>query len=292
MAGLKDLQHLRAEAAGRQLALSAGLTHVLEEGESSAPTCLLLHGATVPHWEFDRLVPALHAAGMRTVRFDFYGHGLSDRPARPYRFALFLQQALEVLDGIDSKRPLTLLGHSFGAAVAAALAQQRPERIERLVLVAPLLDFMRGSFWPRVFALPALGRPLMRRIGLPALERRRKKRYAAINAAHLTPRFNAQARVPGYAEALASVFRQGTLGAQHAHYRHLHPAAFELRVIAGALDRVVPLQDVAQVRALLPAHHYLELAGAEHNLLLTHAAQVGAALDPKSAGPQGWSDPA
>lgn len=152
------------------------------------PTILLVHGATVPCWEFDRLVPHLRAAGLRTVRFDLFGHGLSDRTAVEYDFALFLGQALEVLDGMNADRPLTVLGHSFGAALAAAVTNQRPQRVERLVLVAPLLDFMTGSLLPRIFGLPGIGGHLMPGLGLPGLKRRRKRRYASIGAPTTDPK--------------------------------------------------------------------------------------------------------
>jgi pimeloyl-ACP methyl ester carboxylesterase len=272
------LQDLRRDAGGRYLPLSAGLTHLVEEGPDDRPTILLVHGATVPHWEFDLLVPHLQAAGMRVVRFDLFGHGLSDRPAVGYDFDLFLGQALEVLDALRATRPLTLLGHSFGAAVAAAMAHERPACVERLVLVAPLLDFMATSLWARAFALPGVGRPLMRWIGRPALERRRQRRYAAIGAHHLTPRFVAQARATGYAEALASMFAHRTLGDQSERYRRLRSGERDIIVVAGASDRVIPLPDIARVRALLPRHTYLEITDAEHNLLLTHPAVVAAAL--------------
>ena len=198
-----SLDELRVNGRGRYLPLRAGLTHVIEEGQDDQAPILLVHGATVPAWEFDRLIPHLRTAGWRTIRFDLFGHGLSDRPAVRYDFSFFLEQALEVLDGITSHRPLTLLGHSFGAALAAAMASQRPERIERLVLVAPLLDFMAHSFWGQVFSLPGIGGLMMRRVGLPVLERRRARRYQAIGAEDLTRRFVSEARAPGYADALA-----------------------------------------------------------------------------------------
>jgi pimeloyl-ACP methyl ester carboxylesterase len=279
-AEMPSLSDLRREAGGRYLPLRAGLTHLVDEGQEDKPTILLVHGATVPHWEFDRLVPHLRAAGLRIVRFDLFGHGLSDRPAVGYDFDLFLGQALEVLDGIRALRPLTILGHSFGAAIAAAIAHERPACVGRLVLVAPLLDFMAGSFWPRAFALPRIGSPLMRWIGRPALERRRERRYASIGAEHLTPRFVAQARASGYAEALASMFANRTLGDQSERYRRLRPGEREIVVVAGAADPVIPLRDIARVRALLPHHRYLEIADAEHNLLLTHPELVAAALAP------------
>lgn len=279
---MPSLSELRLESGGRFLPLSAGLTHLVVEGDEEKGTIVLVHGATVPHWEFDRLVSHLRSSGSRIVRFDLFGHGLSDRPAVAYDFELFLGQALEVLDGLAATRPLTILGHSFGAAVAAAVASERPAIVKRLVLVAPLLDFMTGSFWPRVFAMPGIGRPLMRWIGLPALERRREQRYAAIGAEHLTPRFFAQARAPGYAEALASMFANGTLGDQSQRYHRLRSGDHEVLVVAGAADRVIPLAHVARIRGLLPHHRYLEIAGAEHNLLLTHAEQVAAALAPRN----------
>jgi pimeloyl-ACP methyl ester carboxylesterase len=88
----------------------------------------------------------------------------------------------------------------------------------------------------------------------------------------------AQARASGYAEALASMFANRTLGDQSERYRLLHSAEREIVVVAGAADRVIPLQDIALIRDLLPSHRYLEIADAEHNLQLTHAEQVAAAL--------------
>lgn len=275
-----SLMDLRRESEGHLLQLRAGLTHVVDEGDERKGTIVLVHGATVPHWEFDRLVAHLRPAGLRVLRFDLFGHGLSDRPAVAYDFDLFVGQALEVLDALTDNRPVTLLGHSFGAALAAAVASKRPAIVERLVLVAPLLDFMAVSLMPWAFALPGIGRPLMRWIGVPALERRRERRYASIGADDLTPRFVAQARASGYAEALASMFANRTLGDQSDCYQELCSGEREILVVAGAADRVIPLADVARVRALLPRHSYLEIANAEHNLLLTHAECVAAALAP------------
>jgi pimeloyl-ACP methyl ester carboxylesterase len=277
-AEMPSLQDLRREAGGRYLQLGAGLTHWVDEGPEEQATIVLVHGATVPHWEFDRLVPHLRASGLRIVRFDFFGHGLSDRPPVRYDFDLFLTQALGVLDALPAAQPVTILGHSFGAAIAAAIASERPALVERLVLVAPLLDFMAGAWWPKALALPGIGLPLMRWIGRPGLERRRRRKYAVIGVKDLTPRFVAQARAPGYAEALVSMFANRTLGDQSQHYRRLRPGEREIVVVAGAADQVVPLRDVARVRALLPDHRYLEIAEAQHNLLLTHPEAVASAL--------------
>lgn len=263
---------------GRYLQLSSGQTYVVEDGDGEGPTMLLIHGATVPHWQFDWLVPRLRATAARVVRFDLFGHGLSDRPAVRYDFGLFLGQALEVLDALGASRPLTVLGHSFGAAVAAAVCYERAALVDRLILVAPLRDFMARSRWSRLFGLPFVGQQLMRSVGIRALERRRRRRYAAIGAEHLTTRFIEQVRTPGFAEALASMFSNGTLGDQCAHYKRLHAFAREIVVVAGGADHVIPLSDVAHIRGLLPNHRYVEIADAQHNLLLTHSEAVASVI--------------
>jgi pimeloyl-ACP methyl ester carboxylesterase len=265
--------------AGRLLELTTGATYVVDERPQGQErgTLLLVHGATVPHWEFDRLAPLLLGAGWRVVRFDLAGHGLSARPAADYSFELFLAQGLGVLDSIEADK-VALLGHSFGAAVAAALASERPSRVSRLVLVAPLLDFMAGKVWARAFGLPGVGPLIMRHVGVPSLIRRRRQRYSAIGAESLATRFAEEARMAGYAEALASMFRHGTLSDHQDRYWRLRLNRMRMLVVAGSEDSVVPLVDVGRVRALLPSHEYVELTGAQHNLLLTHASSVAEAI--------------
>ncbi len=58
-----SLDELRVNGRGRYLPLRGGLTHVIEEGQDDQAAILLVHGATVPAWEFDRLIPHFRAAG-------------------------------------------------------------------------------------------------------------------------------------------------------------------------------------------------------------------------------------
>jgi pimeloyl-ACP methyl ester carboxylesterase len=239
---------------------------------------VLVHGATVPCWEFDELVPLLTAAGFRTLRFDLYGHGLSDRPRGAYSLERFSSQTRELIEATGFLQPVVLLGHSLGAAIAATVTAANPHWIERLVLVAPMLDFNSTSAWSRVFRIPLVGDLLMRFVGVPALVRRRRRRYARIGLPRLTPLFVDQASRPGFGRALLSMIRTNTLGDQSARYEALRHVRRELRVITGANDAVIPAAHVARIRRLLPDHRHYEIAGAEHNLLLTHPRAVVDAL--------------
>jgi pimeloyl-ACP methyl ester carboxylesterase len=259
------------------LRLTDGLTYWLREGPADGEPIILVHGATVPSWEFDPLVPQLLRSGFQTLRFDLYGHGASDRPRRQYTFELFVRQLVEVIEGSGFPQPAMLMGHSFGAALVAAVAAARPEWITRLVLVAPMLDFSSSSQWTRLFRCPGVGELAMHFVGMPALIRRRRRRYERIGQPHLTARFIEQVRYRGFARGLLSMFRTGALGDQSGHYAALRTLPRDLLVITGRQDSVVPPAHVARVRSLLPPHQHIALP-AEHNLLLTHPREVADAL--------------
>ena len=263
---------------GECVELSAGVTHYRVEGAADATPLILVHGATVPLWEFDFLVPELTRAGFRTLRFDLYGHGLSDRPWVDYTLELFVEQTLELLEAVAFPRPAAILGHSLGAAVAAAVAARRPDAVAKLVLVAPLLNFNARSGWARAFKRRGAGELLMRVFGVPALVRRRRARYARIGRPRLTELFIEQASFDGFGRALLSMIRAETLGDQSARYAALAKLGRDVLVISGAADAVIPAEDVARVRELLGPHVHVEIARAEHNLLLTHPVEVVAAL--------------
>ena len=264
-------------AGGRYSRLSEGVTHWRREGVADGVPMVLVHGATVPSWEFDSLVPPLFQAGFQTLRFDLYGHGSSERPPGDYALERFVRQVIEIIEASDFPRPAILLGHSFGAVIVAAVAALRPEWTSRLVLVAPMLDFNSSSAWTKVFRYPGIGEIAMRYIGVPALIRRRRRRYERIGQAHLTPRFIEQSSCEGFGRGLLSMIRTAALGDQSVRYGALRGVSRDVLVITGDDDAVIPAEHVARVRSLLPSHSHCSIK-AEHNLLLTHPDAVVDAL--------------
>lgn len=263
---------------GQCVELGDGVTHYRLEGPADALPLVLVHGATVPLWEFDFLVPELVRAGFRTLRFDLYGHGLSDRPAVDYTLELFERQTLELLEAVGFPQPAAILGHSLGAAVASAIAARQPARVDRLVLVAPMLDFNATSAWSRLFRVPAVGNLVMSLFGVRALVRRRRRRYALIGQPQLADLFVEQVSFAGFGRALLSMIRAETLGDQAPRYAALRELGLDVLLISGGADAVIPAADIARVRALVGRHEGLDLPSAAHNLLLTHPAQVAEAL--------------
>ena len=264
-------------AGGRYTRLSEGVTHWRREGPESGVPLLLVHGATVPCWGFDCLVPSLLQAGFQTLRFDLYGHGSSDCPHGDYSLARFVRQTIEIIEASDFPQPAIMLGHSFGASIVASVAAARPEWTSRLALVAPMLDFNSTSAWTKVFRIPGVGEVAMHFIGLPALIRRRRRRYQHIGQTHLAQRFIEQVSHAGFARGLLSMIRTAALGDQSARYAALRGLDRDILVITGDNDAVIPLKHIAQMRSLLPPHTHCPIK-AEHNLLLTHPDAVVSAM--------------
>ena len=73
------------------------------------------------------------ASGLRVVRYDGRGNGLSDREVADISFGAFVRDLEAVVDGLGLGR-FALLGVSQGAAVAIAYAAAHPERVSRIVL--------------------------------------------------------------------------------------------------------------------------------------------------------------
>ena len=256
------------------VALSDGLCHYRVEGPSDGEVALLVHGATVPAWEFDRLVPYLSAAGFRTVRADLFGHGYSDRPRVRYEHALFVRQLAELLDALSLREPVHVLGHSLGAAVGARLLHRHPERIKSVILAAPLVNFTVNTPATRLLSYPLLGECLMPTYVMPLLIRRRTRRYRVIEDGRFVGKFRSQLQKPGFSRALLSLFRSGSLGDQSDCYRALGQHPHPVLVLRGVEDPIVTAEQIEVVRALVPHASYREIGGTAHAFFLTHPETV------------------
>ncbi len=108
-------------------------TRVLEAG--SGPALVMVHG-TGGHLEaYARNVRAL-AEHFHVVLYDMVGHGLSDKPDRPYLIDYLSDHLLATMDALGLEAAY-LSGESLGGWVAAWTAAHAPDRVLGLVLNTP-----------------------------------------------------------------------------------------------------------------------------------------------------------
>jgi len=137
---------IRSELGGSYIQLSKGVTHYeLNRVSGTAPLVVLYAGVTVPMMVYDKVVPALNAAGYSTLRFDYYGRGLSDRPRITYTTELYAAQGIELLDALKIKDSVHVIGISLGGAVVARIALLQPRRIASITLIGPAVAFSQES---------------------------------------------------------------------------------------------------------------------------------------------------
>lgn len=107
-------------------------TRYLRSGHRDLPTLFLLHGTSGHAEAYARNLGA-HGEHFNTVAFDFIGHGYSDKPDHALEIHHYVDHVLEVMDSLGVERAC-FSGESLGGWVAARLAQQHPDRVDRVVL--------------------------------------------------------------------------------------------------------------------------------------------------------------
>lgn len=106
----------------------------------AAPGTLLVHGLSQTAWIWTPIARRLHTR-MRVIAMDLRGHGLSDAPTDDgaYTLDLLVDDVEAVAEGSrlldDPADRMVLVGHGFGASIAAAAAARLGARCAGLVLV-------------------------------------------------------------------------------------------------------------------------------------------------------------
>ncbi len=122
---------------------SAGLTlHYHDHGAagSNGRVVVFVHGSgpgASGYSNFKLNAPVLAEAGYRVVVPDLPGFGYSSKPVDiDYTTDFFVAHLIGLLDALGIER-CALVGNSLGGAVCIRAALDHPERVEKLVLMAP-----------------------------------------------------------------------------------------------------------------------------------------------------------
>lgn len=140
-----------------------GLRFHLWDWSGAGRPVVLLHGlaSNARIWDF---VAADVAQNARVVAIDQRGHGLSDKPNEGYDFASVVADLAALIDALGFARPL-VVGHSWGASVAAAFAADHPEVPAGIALVDGGYSSPRTQGWDWEEALKHLAPPKI--VGTP-----------------------------------------------------------------------------------------------------------------------------
>ena len=245
---------------------------------ASAPLLVLIHGATVPAWEFSLLVPKLVDRGWNCLSFDLIGHGESSMALGLYDHGAFLEQVSRVLDALPVKE-FYILGHSLGGMLAASWASQQRGRLLGLALAAPLVDFDQGRTARQLLKLPLIGNVLVYAVLLPSLIIRRMWRYRTFDRGQFGWWFAQQALKPGFGQALKNLLTSGVLDDQLHRYEGLAKEVSKIIVLRGSEDEVFALGHKQRLTDVLREALQVEVPNTGHSLHLSEPAFVAKSLD-------------
>ena len=122
----------------------------------SGPPLLLVHGLFTDHRAWMPVAQRL-AQHYRVIVPDLPGAGASEKPTRyPFTRDALADTLCDLLAGVAAPRA-HVAGHGLGGLIALTLAADRPESVERLVLVSTVAVEAPQSFRTRLAVVPVLG---------------------------------------------------------------------------------------------------------------------------------------
>ena len=232
---------------------SAGAIHWAESGAGAPVLFSNSLGTDFRIW--DRVLPLL-PDGLRVIRYDKRGHGLSDVRGRDWTMADHVADAAAVMDAAGAKDAV-VVGLSIGGIIAQGLAAERPDLVRGVVLCDTGSKIGTAEMWDdRIAAIEAGG---IAALAEPILERWFSKAFRAEKAGELALWRNMLCRTTpdGYLGSAAAI-RDTDL--QESTSRLRIPAVG----LGGDEDGSTPPDLVRETVSLIPGGVFHLIRGAGH----------------------------
>ncbi|WP_102227039.1 3-oxoadipate enol-lactonase [Acidimangrovimonas sediminis] len=125
---------------------TGGVTlHIRDEGPKDGRPLVFSNSLGTDLRVWDALLPHL-PEGLRLVRYDKRGHGLSDASPAPYAMETLVADAEAVCDGLGLSG-VTFVGLSIGGLIGQGLAAKRPDLLRALVLMDTAAKIGTAEMW-------------------------------------------------------------------------------------------------------------------------------------------------
>jgi pimeloyl-ACP methyl ester carboxylesterase len=267
----------RRAAPGGFAALSDGVTHYQWFGPEGGRVIVMIHGLTTSSYVFGGIISELQIQGFRILTYDLYGRGLSDRPGKPQTRSFFICQLRELLQEQNVNGAVMLLGYSMGGSIATVFAAEEPERVSRLMLIAPagldrapapFAEFCRKMPWIGDWVHTVFG-GLVLRDGQPA---------AASSVPDIAARQAAETRTRGYLRSVLSSRRNILAERLEEEHREVQRSGVPVLAIWGDADRSIRLTSLGELTRINRETRQVTVAGAGHSLAHSHPREVAGAI--------------
>lgn len=241
--------------------------HVRQDGDPEGTPILFSNSLGTDMRIWDAVISGL-PNGLRIVRYDIRGHGLSDCPPGPYSVSDLTADAAAIIEKLGCG-PVIFVGLSIGGMTGQLLAATRPDLVRALVLSNTATKMGTPEMWAdRIEAI--------RKDGLAAME-------SAILDRWFGPAFRSDPITRLCGSMLTRTPQNGYLACCAAiAAADLTQSTASLRVptvaIAGSDDRASSAEIVAQTAALIPGTPCHTIEGSGHLPCVENPAAYAAIL--------------
>jgi 2-hydroxy-6-oxo-octa-2,4-dienoate hydrolase len=224
-------------------------TNYLEDGTGSPVVFIHGSGPGVTAYANWRLVMPGLAPRFRTLAPDLAGFGYTDRRAgTTYNIQVWADQVIGFLDALDIPSA-SLVGNSFGGAIALRVVTQHPDRVDKLVLMGSMgVPFPITEGLDRVWGYQPSVENMRQLLGIFAYspELANDEQLARV-------RYEASTQ-PGFQEAFSSMFpppRQNSVDAMIIPDDELRNIGKQTLIVHGRDDKVIPLENSLRLLQLI-----------------------------------------
>jgi len=257
-----DLERQYARASSQFVQTPGLRTHVHIQGPAHAPVLLLLHGFGSSLQTWDAWGQGL-ATEYQVVRLDIAGFGLTG-PAEPgdYSDEADVQRLLAVVDQLGLSN-MTVVGHSMGGRLAWHFAAAHPQRVDKLVLIAPDGFPDPQAHSEMTYAVPAW-------MGLVRYTLPRWMIKKGVASAYADPSRLDDNTVQRYQDMLLAPGVRPAVLARMAQTRNRDPLPWLQRLsmptllLWGAQDQMIPVANAMDYQRAIPHAQRVVLPGVGH----------------------------
>ncbi|MGF1504917.1 MAG: alpha/beta fold hydrolase [Anaerolineae bacterium] len=111
---------------------------VHEEGKGRA-TAILIHGWSSSWFAMSPLLPYL-SQRYRCLAVDLPGFGESPKLPERATFPRYAELIGGLIEQVAAERPVMLVGHSMGGMISVMVAKNKPDLLERMILLCPTIS--------------------------------------------------------------------------------------------------------------------------------------------------------
>ncbi|KAF9418004.1 hypothetical protein BGZ94_009814 [Podila epigama] len=270
--------------------LTFGETHYFLFGPEDGKKIVFVHGLSTPASVWSKVARHMADNGCRVL---VYGRhmGYSVGPPVDHDPVLYVSQLDDLLRHVGWKKA-NFVGLSLGGAILACYAHRFPETVETMTFVAP-----GGLLLPS--EIPLVGRIFLLPFSTEIFSHKLIKGYfSKKNIESMKGEFKHEKTVPlcveeaaailalqfkdhaGYARGLMSTLKCFPLTTLSKEYATAQDQAYPVQLVWGTKDNVVPGSTVTVLQRLIPCIKVTLVEGATHSIVMTHADDLIAQLEP------------